>query len=245
VVIEKINSTHTEPAKLAIWCKLNVHNYQYVHRWEFHGDGRIEVSVGVGGELLGTDTIPSFRKINHVHNFYVRLDFFELGDNAGALVEEQVVSGGVTNWQSITVEGKHTVVPSQYTRWRVRDAARTNQAGLPRSYEIIPSSVDPPDGTNSTGDFWVINRKGEVEMGAEVATEDNATDNYLASGYGTGAALGPYLVVWTVLRERHTVDPNGEDHTTVPYHFETLTVRPRDFLDDTPKGLYVTNPTSP
>src|SRR5437867_2707652 len=48
VVVEKVAADNLEPAKVVIWAKLNVYNYQYIHRWEFHADGRIEPMIGVG-----------------------------------------------------------------------------------------------------------------------------------------------------------------------------------------------------
>jgi primary-amine oxidase len=241
VFVEKLDGNLIEPARLSIWCKFNAGNYEYLQRWDFHADGRIECGVGLGGRLL-------FANVSHIHNFYWRLNF-NLNDAAGLVVERKVRAGASTTWVPLINEARQSVTPSEYTRWRVRSASRTNAQGRPRSYEIIPASVDPPDGTYSTGDFWAINRKGaEMEMGYEVAQNDDpnkATDNHLVFGYGTGSPLGKEVICWYVMREHHVPAPDGEDRTMVPYHFDSFIIRPRDFLDDTPKSLYTTNPPSP
>jgi hypothetical protein len=55
-----------------------------------------------------------------------------------------------------------------------RRTSKTNLAGQPVSYEIIPESVDPSDGTYSTGDLWTVIKKSfGAEMGAEVGNTDS------------------------------------------------------------------------
>lgn len=232
------------PAHLVIWAKLNVFNYQYVHRWEFSADGRIEARVGIGGELLGSDA-PSkafYRLRNHIHNFYFRLDF-ALDGASDHVVERQVHSELSDAWQPLTIEGKRSVIPAEFTRWRVRHPTKKNAGGQPVAYEIEPESVDPPDGTYSTGDLWVVEKKGfNEQMGAEIGN----TDAHLAAGYGSERKLaGKGVIVWAVAREHHRVEPDGEDKLTVAYHSVGLALGPRNFLDDTPAKLYVTNPPSP
>jgi primary-amine oxidase len=244
VVVEKIAADGIEPAKAVVWAKLNVYNYQYIHRWEFCADGRIEPMIGVGGELLGSQYGPgsSYRVLNHIHNFYFRLDF-ALDGSSTHVVEEMTHAGNTDTWNTITHETKRSVTPSQFTRWRVRHPSKTNAAGQPVSYEIIPESVDPPTGMYSTGDLWTVIKKNfSSEMGAEVPN----SDGYLQTGYGSGQPLaGNGVILWHVVREHHKVEPNAEDKITVPYHFGGFTIRPRGFLDTTPQGLYATVPASP
>src|SRR6266540_706217 len=76
VMVEREPATLIEPATAVIWAKFQCVNYQYVHRWEFRADGSIEASVGLGGVLF----TKVAQRSNHVHNFYLRLDF----DIAGA-----------------------------------------------------------------------------------------------------------------------------------------------------------------
>ena len=244
VTVEKIAADGIEPAKAVIWAKLNVYNYQYIHRWEFHADGRIEPMVGVGGELLGSDDPGKFfyRTRNHIHNFYFRLDF-ALDGSDQHVVEEMTHAGITDTWNAISNETKRSVTPPQFTRWRVRHPSKTNVAGQPVSYEIIPGSVDPPDGTYSTADLWTVIKKAfDAEMGAEVGN----TDAYLQAGYGGGNPLaGKGVILWHVVREHHKVEPDAEDKITVPYHFGGFIIRPRGFLDTTPQKLYATVPASP
>jgi primary-amine oxidase len=244
VVVEKLAADGIEPARTAIWAKLNVFNYQYIHRWEFHADGRIEAMIGVGGELLGTQFGPGspFRKRNHIHNFYFRLDF-ALDASSTHVVEQMTHAGNTDTWNVITNETKRIVVPSQFTRWRVRHPSKTNLGGQPVSYEIIPESVDPPEGTYCSGDLWTVIKKGfNDEIGGEVKN----TDAFLQAGYGAGKPLaGNGVILWHVVREHHKVEPDAEDKTTVAYHFGGFTIRPRGFLDTTPANLYKTVPASP
>lgn len=237
VVVEKLAPTETEPARAIVWAKFQAWNYQYLQEFEFRADGMIEFRGGMGGPLY-----PLNRSFNHVHNFYYRLDF-ALGSGGNQVVERQEHVGGVDNWVAFTNEGKDTFNPAQNRRWRIRHLRQRNANGMPISYEIVPGTVDPPDGTHSTGDFWVVRRKG---MSTDMGHEIGKTDSHLAAGYGSGAPLaGQDVILWYVMREHHTVAPQGEDKLTVPYHALGFHLRPRDFLDDTPTNLYKTSPVSP
>jgi len=246
VVVEKAPATVIEPARAIVWVKLQVGNYQYIHHWEFRADGAIEVGIGLGGPLLGTQPWwpdhDTYRKRSHIHSFYCRLDFW-LGSGGNQIVERQEHAGNTDSWVALNSETKESFVPGKYTRWRLRHKTATNAGGQPISYEIVPGSADPPEGVKSTGDFWVILKKAfDKELGAEVGNDDS----FLQSGYGGGNPLGGQdVILWHVLREHHRTTSMGEEKDTLPYHFDHFTLKPRDFLDATAKGLYPTNPASP
>lgn len=231
VAVEKKPPTPTEPEKLVIWAKFQAAWYQYVHRWEFLADGRIKPGVGLGGPLGGPRS--------HVHNFYFRLDF-ALGQGGNQAVEEQIHNFSYPpgdNWNRLTSETKETARSLDAPRWRIRDT------GTDQSYEIVPGSIDPPDGTYSTGDLWVVQRKGySAELGHNVGIRDDHIENQYASGR---SIRGDDVIIWHALREHHHPIPNGEERDTLPYHFMHFELKPRNFLNSTPKRLYDTNPPSP
>lgn len=258
IVVETSAATAYEPASAAVWAKFQVGNYQYIQRWEFRADGLIEPSIGLGGPLFGSQPSTKeparseLRRRSHVHSFYFRLHF-HLGIGGNQVVEEQqhitdFDSDGHLDlkdywWVPGEVEGKRTFDPGFYTRWRIRHRTLKNENGEPVSWEIVPGSADPPDGVSSTGDFWTLLAKGgEDELGHEVETNDTV----LEKGYGKGASIvGKDVILWYVLREHHRTASDGEEKTTLPYHFDHFTIRPRDVLGDTLKGLYKTKPASP
>ena len=240
VVTENVPATPLNPAKAVIWAKFQVSNYQYIHKWEFHADGKIEAGVGLGGPLL-----PAHRERSHIHHFYFLLDF-SLGQPGNQVVERQGHGGFfdlivVDAWDTLPRETKDKFDPSRYTRWRIRHKSQKNKNGQPISYEIEPGSADGPDRSKSTGDFWVV-RKDPNQIGAEVGT----TDRVLHEVYGSGRSIvGRDVIIWYVLREHHRPIWQGEETDTFPYQFMHFTIKPRDFLDGTPTGLYDTTPPSP
>lgn len=161
---------------------------------------------------------------------------------------------GFDSWEPVTLESKDIYQKTDYNRWRIRHRFQRNANGQPISYEIVPGTPDQPDGIFSTGDFFVHRRAGFSEqLGAEVGN----TDAFLIDGYGTplpwpaslldiGSPLDTDdVILWHVLREHHCTASLGEEQLTLPYHFSHFTIRPRDFLDGTPTGLYATDPPSP
>jgi hypothetical protein len=248
VVVEKVPATFIEPASAVVWAKLQVGNYQYIHHWEFRADGAIEVGIGLGGPLFGTQPwiLPpdhdNFRKRSHIHSFYARLDF-AIGVGGNQIVEYQKHAGLTDSWVALTNETKQSFVPGEYTRWRLRHKTDTNANGQPLSYEIVPGAPDPPEGIKSTGDFWAVIRKSfDADLGAEVGNDDS----FIATGYGAGKPLaGQDVILWHVLREHHRTTSLGEEKSTLPYHMDHFKLKPRDFLDDTATNLYPTTPPSP
>lgn len=239
VMLEQIPAELTEPAKAVIWVKLQAWNYQYIQRWAFHADGSIGVEVGLGAQLWTFDA----NKGGHIHNFYFRLDFdiVSTGNNLVQRFGHVANNPGDDKWTDIKVESKETVDPKQFTKWRVLNkTAKPN--GLFRSYELLPGSDGAPDGTYSTGDFWVLRYKFPIEDGSTVG----CTDAVLGTNYVNGESVdGQDVVVWYCLRHHHQPRQLGEETNVVPYEFLSFHMQPRDFLDATLKNLYPTTPPSP
>jgi Cu2+-containing amine oxidase len=240
VVVEQEPATLLEPATLSIWAKLQCANYQYVHRWEFHADGSFEVNVGLGGHLWPNPAPTS----NHIHTFYVRLDFDVdgAGNNAVQEFTHPNNNAGSDNWATIAQEGRRLANPGTARKWRVVNKAPKPNGKL-RSYEINMGSDMGPDNVSSSGDLWVLKYDGSQD-GAAVSQNDAALHTTYLHGPGT-VVDGADVVVWVALRHHHETRPVGEETITLPYEFLGFHVEPRDFLDGTPKNLYATNPPSP
>jgi Cu2+-containing amine oxidase len=240
VVVETENATLIAPASLVIWAKFQCANYQYVHRWEFHADGSFEPGVGLGGRLWPNPPATS----NHIHTFYVRLDF-DIDGSANNAVQEfshPNNSAGSDNWTTITQEGRRVGDASTARKWRVVN--KTPKAnGQLRSYEITPASDMAPEGVASTGDLWVL-RYDASQDGAAVGINDSVLHTSYLHGPGT-VVDGADVVVWHALRHHHETRGVGEETITLPYEFMSFHVEPRDFLDGTPTKLYPTSPPSP
>jgi primary-amine oxidase len=240
VMVEKEPATLLAPASLLIWAKLQCANYQYVHRWAFHADGSIEVSVGLGGHLWPNNAATS----NHIHDFYVRLDIDLAGaaNNAVQQFSHPNNNASADSWTTIATEGKRSANFAQATKWRVVNKTPKPNGKL-RSYEFAPGSDMGPDGTFSTGDLFVLQYDASQD-GAAVGT----TDAVLSGAYlhGGGANVdGADVVVWLCLRHHHETRQLGEETLTLPYEFLSFHMEPRDFLDATPTNLYTTTPPSP
>ena len=240
VVVDKEPATVLQPSTLTIWAKFQCANYQYIHRWEFRGDGSIEASVGLGGHLWTKNAATS----NHIHNFYFRLDFDMAGaaNNAVQQFAHPNNNPSSDGWTTIPKEGKRSAAPAQATKWRVVNKTPKPNGKL-RSYEITPGSDMAPDGTFSTADLWVLTYDSSQD-GAAVGTNDSVLGGaYL---HGGGASVdGADVVVWVCLRHHHETRQLGEETITLPYEFLSFHMEPRDFLDATPTNIYATTPPSP
>ena len=251
VMVEKHSAELSEAEHLVVWAKLQCGNYQYIHRWEFGADGSIHVRVGLGGKLWtypphpGPDGLTGGRA--HIHNFYFRLDF-DIATPSNNLVQEfghtdlSVLAGD--EWKDLKTEGRRTAKPKEFTKWRVANKSPKPNGQL-RSYELIPGSEGPPDGTYSTGDLWVVRYKSSGEDGSNVGCNDKVLRDVYAGGGSPEPADGQDVVVWHCLRTHHLPRHRAEEDKVLPYEFIGFRVEPRDFLDHTPTGLYSTTPGSP
>jgi primary-amine oxidase len=229
-----------EPAHAVIWTKVQCWNYQYIHRWAFHADGSIEVGMGLGGHLWTTNPTTS----NHVHTFYVRLDFdiVSAGNNAVQEFAHPNNNPGADGWITLTAEGRRIADHAKASKWRVVNKA-PKPNGMLRSYELTPASDMGPDNVSSTGDLWVL-AYDYSQDGAAVGQTDAALHTTYLHGPGT-VVNGADVVVWAALRHHHETRQYGEETLTLPYEFTSMHIEPRDFVNATLTGLYPTTPTSP
>jgi primary-amine oxidase len=241
VMVEFEPASLLAPAAAVIWAKLQAANYQYIQHWAFHADGSIEAGVGLGGHLFRT-TPPM--TTNHVHTFYLRLDFDVAGQDNNAVQEftHPNNSAGSDGWVTLTTEGRRMADQNSARKWRVVNRAPKPNGQL-RSYELTLHSDMSPDNVSSTGDLWVLVRD-QSQDGAAVGKTDAVLHTSYLHGPGT-VVDGADVVVWCAIRHHHETRQLGEETLTLPYEFLTAHFEPRDFLDATPRKLYPTTPPSP
>jgi hypothetical protein len=238
VVVERLEAGLAQPAKLVLWTKFQMNHYQFVHRWEFHSDGSIEVKVGLGGELNITDDHAGA----HLHHFYFRLDL-DIGsasNNAVQRFEHTTLLPNADAWTTITTEAAQRADPARYTKWRVVNKTPKPNGRL-RSYELLPAGEGAPDGYYSTSDVWALRYQPEGERGRDVAcTDEVLTNNYISRN---GRSIdGADVVIWYCLHHHHEPRQHGEERQLVPYTYLGFRLEPRDFLDDSP-AVAVNAPT--
>jgi hypothetical protein len=241
IAIERHAKGWIEPEHLVIWAKFQCGNYQYIHRWTFGADGVVDIDVGLGGKLGSWGP-----HLGHIHHFYFRLDLDIAGSGNNQVQKLHHAGWGLTHdsWSAYLTEQYDTLNPAGYTKWKVINKA-PKPNGQVRSYELIPGSDGGPDGTYSTRDVWATLYKSGAETGADVGLDckDTAmTTKYIAPKENID---GKDVVLWYCLRTHHFTRHLGEEKNVLPYHFVSFHLEPRDFLDDTPKGLYSTLPPSP
>jgi primary-amine oxidase len=240
VVVDREPANLTGPAEAVIWAKFQCANYQYIHRWAFHADGSIEVGIGLGGHLW-TKNSPT---ANHIHTFYIRLDFDIIGSANNAVQEFAHPNNvaGSDGWTTLTMEGPRVASRARATKWRVVNKTPKPNGQL-RSYELTPGSDMGPDNVSSSADLWVLAYDASQDGGA-VGQADAALHTTYLHGPGT-VVDGADVVVWTALRHHHQTRHFSEETITLPYEFVSMHLEPRDFLDATPTKLYPTTPPSP
>lgn len=216
------------PASLRLTAKFQCGWYQYVHRWEFDGDGNIHAALGMGGALN-----PFAKDKAHVHHMYYRIDLdidgfgtdvFEVFDH------NSLIDPGGDAWKTINAQGKHVANPPTAHKFRVKDLTSASAKGDLRGYEIELPQNTGRDGY-STGDVWATVYRGDgVEQGADVGAGCN--DATLESVYAQGpldTVNGSDVVLWVCIRHHHEPRWNAEEAEYLPYHFEEFHIVPRGF----------------
>jgi hypothetical protein len=229
VVVTNEPQTGFAPASLAITAKFQCGWYQYVHSWEFDGDGNIHPRVAMGGALN-----PYAKGNAHVHHMYFRIDLdidgfpsdvFEVFDH------KSFNDPGGDEWKTVSSQSKLLGDPSRARKWRVRDAKSQSALGQHKGYEIEVPQLAGRD-TLSTGDMWVTVYRGDtVQQGAEVSSGD-CSDKELKSLYCVGpldTVNGNDIVFWTVVRAHHEPRDKGEENDHLPYHYHEFHIQPRGF----------------
>jgi Cu2+-containing amine oxidase len=228
VVVEVDPATDFEPAVMTVVAKFQCGWYQYVHRWEFRGDGEIRPHLGMGGALNPNDTSKS-----HVHHMYFRVDLDIDGFSSDVFEvfrHSSFNDPGGDAWSLVATQGKHLFELSSARKFRVRDLKSKSDLGALRGYEIeVPQSA-PPD-THGTGDVWVTVYRGDnVEQGAEVGS--SCDDRELEQLYAKGpldTVNGSDIVLWIAIRHHHEPRFDGEEAEFLPYHYEEFSIVPRGF----------------
>jgi Cu2+-containing amine oxidase len=221
------------PARLTIAAKFQCGWYQYVHSWEFNGDGAIHPSVAMAGHLN-----PFARSTPHVHHLYFRVDLDIDGQFPHDVVEQfdhnslddVPISGDAMT--PINAQGKLLANPVTSRKWLVRNTVSKSAAGF-KGYDIEIPQMTGRD-QYSTGDLWVTVYRGDgVQQGEGVATEaDKLSDIALESAYAVGAldlVNGNDIVLWAVVRSHHQPRPDGEEVEYLPFHYEEFAITPRSF----------------
>lgn len=229
VVVDVEPASDFGPAHLVVSAKFQCGWYQYVHSWEFSGDGAIHPRVAMGGALN-----PYAKDKAHVHHMYFRIDLDIDGftsDVFEVFKHGSFNDPGGDDWTLATAQGKFLADPASARKFRVRDLVRTSALGEHRGYVIeIPQSA----GTDkySTGDIWATVYRGDsVQQGAEVSVA-GCDDRELETIYAQGpldTANGSDVVLWVVARAHHEPRHRGEEAEHLPYHYEEFSITPQNF----------------
>jgi Cu2+-containing amine oxidase len=229
VEVEVEPAGHFGPASLTITAKFQCGWYQYVHRWEFDGDGNIHPQLAMGGQLNPNDTSKA-----HTHHMYFRVDLDIDGFSRDLFEEFEHVTlndPGGDVWTTLSAQGKRLADPARSRKWRVRDAASQSQLGDFRGYEIEVPQICGRD-AYSTGDVWVTVYRGDsVEQGGDVgvaAPDDKVLESVYASG-PLDAVNGNDTVFWVAVHAHHEPRPRAEESSFLPYHYAGFSISPRGF----------------
>jgi Cu2+-containing amine oxidase len=223
-------ATSFGPAVLRITAKFQCGWYQYVHRWEFSGDGVIEPNIALGGALN-----PYAPAAPHVHHMYFRIDLDIDGFSSDVFEVFEHTSfaiAGGDQWTLQSSQGKHTVDLATARKFRVRDLVSKSSKGAPRGYEIeIPQGAGPD--SRGTGDVWATLYRGDsAQQGAEVGQNPNCDDRELEQLYANGqldTANGSDIVLWVAVRHHHEPRDTAEEAVFLPYHYAHFAIVPRGF----------------
>jgi Copper amine oxidase, enzyme domain len=228
VVVDVHPASDFEPAHLVISAKFQCGWYQYVHSWEFDGDGNIHPRVAMGGALN-----PFAKDKAHAHHMYFRLDL-DLDGFPSDVVEvfehADYNDPGGDGWKLVTQQGKLLADPSRARKWQVRDATSKSELGRHRAYQVeLPQTASRDK--YSTGDVWVTVYRGDAKQQGEDVGAD-CTDSVLETVYANGpldTVNGNDVVLWVVVRAHHEPRHEGEEFHHLPYHYEEFSVSPRNF----------------
>lgn len=269
----KFNSSFRTKQRMIIFMASQLGNYTYINKWTFHDDGTIEPEVGLTGQLqitsnapadvdfgsrlnLQSDPSPSFG-LNHMHNFYYRLDF-DIGGGANDAVNRVsyvpfVAAGscansgacGKTVYTPITTESAQSWTAGNQNSWIVYDKAINNADGRSIGYEIRPHLAGTWRGMLTAGEPWA---NAELWVTAYNGCELLAVNNsapFLDPGLGCGTPASNLstmltgqsvdnadLVVWYANRLHHVT--RDEDQTMMPAEWTGFHIEPHSFSASNP-----------
>lgn len=269
----KYNTSFRTKQRIEIFMASQLGNYTYINKWTFHDDGTVEPEVGLTGQLqikssaaadvdFGTRLNPEGAPspdygLNHMHNFYYRLDF-DIGGGGGDAVSRiaysPFIGGGAcansgacgkTLYQPIATEVAQAWNATNQTSWVVYDKFINNSDGRRIGYELRPHLGGTWRGMLTSGEPWA---NAELWVTAYNGCELLAVNNsapYLDPGLtcGTPAANvstmlsgqsvdGVDLVVWYANRLHHVT--RDEDETMMPTEWTGFHIEPRSFAASNP-----------
>jgi primary-amine oxidase len=270
----KYRSDFAEMHAVSVFMASQLGEYTYINRWTFHEDGSIEPSIGLTGLLqeISTDLSkePAFGTnlnpvsgglqpqiaLNHMHNFYYRLDF-DLDGSANDVVQRVGYTPtsfgancannacGTTSFVPITAESRQTWSATGNTTWLVQDKVVLNADGRRIGYEIKPHYSGIWRGKSDASETWaqhdlfVTRWKGTCEnfaarnvapfipSGCAASTPQNVSA--MVSGESTD---GQDVVVWFVNRHHHVT--RDEDDFHMPIEWTGFHIQPRSFAESNP-----------
>jgi hypothetical protein len=228
VVVDVEGATDFAAGHLVITAKFQCGWYQYVHSWEFDGDGGIHARVALGGALN-----PNGPDKSHVHHMYFRIDLDIDGwpsDVFETFAHTSFNDPGGDQWTLLPNQGKLLADTASSSKWRIRDAISTSELGQHRAYEFEVPQLGSRD-SHSTGDVWVTVYRGDhTQQGEDVGAD--CTDKVLETSYAVGpldTTNGNDIVAWVVVRAHHETRYQGEEADHLPYHYLEFSITPRNF----------------
>jgi primary-amine oxidase len=266
----KYSTSSEEMHGIAVFLASQLGQYTYINRWVFHEDGSIEPQVGLTGQLQiisnSAADAPQFGSalhaagqtvqvgLNHMHNFYYRLDF-DLGGASDDVVQRisyapsSVGAGcannacGRTTFTPLNTETRETWSPSSLTSWVVQDKTLLNADGRRIGYEIKPHYMGLWRGKNDGTEAWAqhdlfVTRYNGCERfaarnlapyltGCAATTPQNVST--MVNGESTD---GQDVVVWFVNRHHHVT--RDEDQTFMPLEWTSFHIEPRSWFQSNP-----------
>jgi primary-amine oxidase len=266
----KFDTAFAENHAVAVFVASQLGRYTYVNRWVFNENGTIEPEIGLTGQLqilssnasdapeFGSSLGPAGKVevgLNHMHNFYYRLDFdLDGADNdvvsrvsfAPSSAEPgcEASACGKTTFTPISTESAQTWSALEQVTWLIQDKLTQNLDGRPIGYEIKPHYSGLWRGMTDGSEPWAqdelyVTRQNSCERFAArnvapfLGDECPATNAPDVSAMVNGEATdGKNLVVWFVNRHHHVT--RDEDQLMMPIEWTGFHIEPRSFSDSNP-----------
>lgn len=266
----KYRDSFAEMHTVSVFMASQLGEYTYINRWVFHEDGTIEPMMGLTGRLqltsgnaadepqfgnnLNTIGQPVVIGLNHMHNFYYRLDF-DLDGSLNDVVQRISYAAtssppgcagnacGRTSFTPITTEAAQTWSATGQQSWVIQDKSTVNFDGRRIGYEIKPHYSGIWRGKNDGTEPWA---QHELFVTRYNPCERFAARNlpaYLGSGCSGAAANvsamvngestdGQDVVIWFVNRHHHVT--RDEDEFFMPIEWTGFHISPRSWYDSNP-----------
>lgn len=253
--------------RLVISYFATVGNYDYGFYWYFYQDGSIEVEIKLTGVVL-TQGVPdgaqpqtatlidqNLSAPNHQHLFCFRLDLDVDGPvNTVHEIHSEPLPAGPENPHGNAFRSVATPLTSEQGAirdadpacaryWKVVNPARTNAAGLPRGYALIPGEtvamMAAPDSSPSRRagfarhQLWVTpNAEGERYPAGDYPNLHPGGDGLPRWTQADRPLENQDVVLWYTVGVNHIVRP--EEWPVSPVHRAGFALKPWAFFDRNP-----------